>query len=350
MSRPASERLPVVPLLLLLPEVSFWGERFVDYGSVKWSEAAQVQQIEPFVQALIPVVRLARWVKASHYNGRMGLRRRLRAIRSRAYIGWGMALFAACALRIILASYVTRNRDQDALLKCCAGWWLKWMGIEVIIEDSGGRDPGRPYVFVANHVSLVDPFLFTAVVSHPLRGVEAENHFRWPLWGSFVRQVGNIPIDNRSKSGVAGALKRAQKTLEQGLSIMMFPEGTRTLDGRLLPFKAGPFFLAQRAGVDIVPMIQLGAFGVNNKTTRTSGPGKITVVILPPIPFERFERTDIYQLRDTVKARMEQVFHRRAKAGADFVPGLDMPTHSHPALAQDFGKAGVVADLQENNR
>lgn len=255
--------------------------------------------------------------------GSMSFFKKVRAVLSAIYIGWGIVLFAICGAWILLLAPLVRKRRLELMLKDAAWWWLKWMGVEVVVEDSGGRDPERPYVFVANHVGLVDPFLFTAVVSHPLRGVEAENHFRWPLWGSFVRRVGNIPIDNRSKSGVAGALKRAQKTLEQGLSIMMFPEGTRTLDGSLLPFKAGPFFLAQRAGVDIVPMIQLGAFGVNNKTTRTSGPGKITVVILPPIPFEHFENTDIYRLRDDVTAQMEQVFHQRAEAGADFVPGLD---------------------------
>lgn len=248
----------------------------------------------------------------------------MRAVLSALYIGWGMVLFACCALRIMILVHGVRVRKLDPTLKRCAWWWLKWMGVNVQIEDSGGRDPERPYVFVANHVNLVDPFLFTAVISHPLRGVEIEEHFRWPLWGTFVRLIGNIPINNRSKSGVTGALKRAQRTLEEGLSIFMFPEGTRTLDGKFLPFKAGPFFLAKRAAVDIVPIIQLGAFGVNNKTTHTSGPGKITALILPPVSYQSFEHTDVYQLRDEIQLLMEEEFRRRAKPGQDFVPGLKL--------------------------
>jgi 1-acyl-sn-glycerol-3-phosphate acyltransferase len=89
--------------------------------------------------------------------------------------------------------------------------------------------------------------------------------------------------------------------------MIIFPEGTRTRDGKLLPFKRGPFHLAQTVGVDIVPVVQIGSFAINNKIEGRLRPGEVNVVILPPIHYLEFALMDSRELREMVQEKMREM-------------------------------------------
>jgi 1-acyl-sn-glycerol-3-phosphate acyltransferase len=131
-------------------------------------------------------------------------------------------------------------------------------------------------------------------------------HFRWPLYGWIIRRLGHIPIERERPFRAVGSLSAAAKALQNGVSLIMFPEGTRTRDGKLLPFKRGAFHLAQTAGVDIVPVVQSGSFALNNKFEGRLWPGEVRVTILPPIHYFEFAIMDSRQLRDMVRERMQE--------------------------------------------
>lgn len=110
-------------------------------------------------------------------------------------------------------------------------------------------------VWIFNHCSFLDPFVVAAVIPDFVRGVGAHYHFKWPLWGRLLRKRGIIPVvrDNREKA--RAAINAGEKILRVGDALIVAPEGTRSSDGELLPFKSGAFHAAVNTGADIVMII-----------------------------------------------------------------------------------------------
>jgi 1-acyl-sn-glycerol-3-phosphate acyltransferase len=220
---------------------------------------------------------------------------------------WGLLLFAILALLILFWVTLFKPQHYDPWMKRACGWFLRALGIRLRVVDHGGRQSNHTYLFIANHVNLFDPFVFQAAIPHPFRGVELVSHFRWPLYGRVIRRLGNIPIERKRPKRAISSLGAAAKALQSGTSLIIFPEGTRTRDGKLLPFKRGPFHLAQTAGVDIVPVVQIGSFVINNKVEGRIRPGEVKVVILRPIRYLDFALMDSRQVRDMVEERIRDV-------------------------------------------
>ncbi len=174
------------------------------------------------------------------------------------------------------------------------------------IIDHGRRQSGQVYLFLANHVNLLDPFVFKTALPPSFRAVELSDHFRWPIYGWIIRRLGHIPIEREQPFRAMASLAAATKALHNGISLLIFPEGSRTRDGKLLPFKRGAFHLAQAAGADIVPVVQRGSFAINNKIDKRLRPGEIKVEILPPVRYVEFAMMDSRQLRDMVREKMQE--------------------------------------------
>jgi 1-acyl-sn-glycerol-3-phosphate acyltransferase len=219
---------------------------------------------------------------------------------------WGLLLFALLAFAILFWVAFFKPQRYDPWMKCACRWFLRALGIRLRVTDHGGRRADATYLFVANHVNLFEPFVFQAAIAHPFRAVELSSHFRWPLYGRVIRRLGNIPIERGRPKRAMRSIVAAAKALENGTSLIIFPEGTRTRDGRLLPFKRGPFHLALTAGVDIVPVVQIGSFAINNKVEGRIRPGEVKVVILKPIRYFEFAMMGSRQLRDMVREKMRE--------------------------------------------
>jgi len=139
------------------------------------------------------------------------------------------------------------------------------------------------------------------------RGVEAAEHFSWPLIGWFVRSIGNIPIERASIHGSWSSLEKAAAQIRGGKSIIIMPEGTRTLTGRLSTFKKLPFRLAQIAGVDVVPIGLSGLFRFKPRRGWLVHPGPIKIRIGAPIAYHEFKDMELQELSDLVRTRIESL-------------------------------------------
>ncbi|MGB0679225.1 MAG: lysophospholipid acyltransferase family protein [Polyangiales bacterium] len=166
-------------------------------------------------------------------------------------------------------------------------------------------DAHTPYLFLQNHINHFDHVMMYNATPHFKQGMELERHFRYPVYGPFMKSRGTIPVRPLSKDGLKAMQARMQAELDQGHSLLAFPEGTRTLDGQVGPFRRGIFLLAIRLGVPIVPVTVTGSFALMRKGSWIIRPGQSVLVhCAAPIPTEGLGRADIPALIKRVREPM----------------------------------------------
>jgi len=190
------------------------------------------------------------------------------------------------------------------LLQWLAKTQLAVMGVRLKVEGQKKIDPDKSWFLMGNHESLFDVFIIPATVPFFFVGVEAASHFSWPIWGYLIKKWGNIPIPRYKKTQAFSALKKAKEILDSGASLIILPEGHRTLTGEVGEFKKGPFHLALTAKADILPFAMSGAYQYKNKHSWMLTPGEITVRFGDPIPHESFNKMSVEALGDHVRHRI----------------------------------------------
>ena len=158
----------------------------------------------------------------------------------------------------------------------------------------------KAYVVVANHESQADPFLLSWL-PWDMRWVAKEELFKPPLTGWAMRFCGDIPLRRGKGDSIRMMLDECQRALEGGISVMMFPEGTRSKDGNLLPFKDGAFHLAIRAKVPVLPIAIAGTREMRPKGSKWFGKAHACAKILDPIPTTGMTAADVASLRDRTR-------------------------------------------------
>ncbi len=166
------------------------------------------------------------------------------------------------------------------------------------IEGKGPPDiDHRAYVVVANHESTADPFLLSWL-PWDMRWVAKEELFRPPFVGWAMRFSGDIPLRRGDPESVRQTMVECEKALAGGISVMMFPEGTRSKDGALLPFKDGAFRLAIEAKVPVLPLAIAGTHAMRPKDSKWFGRARAGVKILPALSTAGMGLDDVATLRD----------------------------------------------------
>lgn len=162
----------------------------------------------------------------------------------------------------------------EGLLKITPGWTYELVGIEELekIKD-------QPLVLVANHASAVDIWaLFTTQLS--FRWLSKDTVFKLPMIGTAMKWAGYVPIRRGDKSSHQQAMRQSAKWLEQGVSMMFFPEGSRSKDGKLKSFKPGAFRLAMSSQVPILPVVLHGTSRMLSKNSLLLNPASVRIQIL----------------------------------------------------------------------
>ena len=216
----------------------------------------------------------------------------------------GLVVFAWFCLNTIVASLFLPSGAYDPHIKRILRRMFQLLFIPVRVEGRQRLDAGRTYLFMSNHVSLFDMPLLGGWVPGIVRSVEAERQFRWPLYGLAVRRLGNIPIRREEVFSSARSLQKAVRKLAQRRSLLIMPEATRTLDGKLRPFKRLPFLLAKQAGVDLVPVGMSGLFSLKRKRSWRIHPGPLKLKFGEVIPADMVARLSIGELRDLTRERI----------------------------------------------
>jgi 1-acyl-sn-glycerol-3-phosphate acyltransferase len=171
----------------------------------------------------------------------------------------------------------------------------------------GSIDSNKAQIFMANHVNIFDVFVLYGYIPNFIRGVELEDHFSWPIWGSITRRMGNIPISHKNVESALKSLNIAESVISQGTSIGILPEGHRTRDGKLQQFMRGPFRLAINSGVDVVPIVMKGLWERKSVKSLFVRPGTVELIFGESIPSELLEKMSDKELRDRVKDLLQSM-------------------------------------------
>lgn len=178
-------------------------------------------------------------------------------------------------------------------------WARLWCMLAFVRVTVNGREnisPGTSYVFVANHQSAYDIFSIYGYLGHNFRWMMKQSLRKIPFVGYACEKSRQIFVDRSSRAGLKHTMERAEAQLRNGMSLVVFPEGARTPDGRLHAFKKGAFLLAEEFSLPVVPITIDGAYDVMPRQARLPRPGRITLTIHRPIVVpdgEPFDMADI---------------------------------------------------------
>jgi 1-acyl-sn-glycerol-3-phosphate acyltransferase len=174
--------------------------------------------------------------------------------------------------------------------------------------------PDRQYLFVQNHVNLLDHVTMYNATPHFKQGVELAAHFEIPFYGWMMRRRGTIPVDPTDRRQTE-LLRRFREEVARGHSILAFPEGTRTRTGRVGKFRRGLFYLAQELGLPIVPVTVVGMYEVLRTGSWILRPGEVTVYCDAPVETTGVRREDVAELTERVRrviaARVDAYYEGR---------------------------------------
>lgn len=182
---------------------------------------------------------------------------------------------------------------------------LKAAGTPVIADGLELIPRDRPVIYVSNHSSMFDIWALSATLPGSVRFVAKRELFRIPLLGAAMRAAGHIPIDRAARKKAFEAYDDAARMIRGGISSpVVFPEGTRSRTGELLPFKNAPFGLAIAAQVPVVPVYVHNTFEILPKGAWRLRPRPIKLLVGPPIETNGLQPDDRERLRDQVRAAL----------------------------------------------
>jgi len=181
---------------------------------------------------------------------------------------------------------------------------LRAAGTPVVAEGLENIPRDQPVMYASNHSSMFDIWALFATLPGSVRFVAKRELFRIPLLGRAMLAVGHVPIDRSARKSAFAAYDEAARRIRGGTSVVVFPEGTRSRTGDLLPFKNAPFGLAIAAQVPIVPVYVHHTFEILPKGAWRLRPRPIRLLVGPPIPTTGLSPDDRERLREEVRAAM----------------------------------------------
>lgn len=210
------------------------------------------------------------------------------------------ALFLTLLISLITLFMTLILNKGAAAVQGLAAWWAgsicKFGGVQVTVSGAEKLDPKKPFIFAANHQSQFDIFVLQGFLGVNFRWLAKKELFRVPIWGPAMRRAGYIPIDRSHGRQALKSLGEAAQKIAAGTSVIIFPEGTRSKDGKLHDFKAGAMVLAIKSGVPIVPVAILGTYEILPKGRLLTSPGKVEIRVGAPIDTKHYSSRDKHAL------------------------------------------------------
>ena len=219
---------------------------------------------------------------------------------------WFLFLGITVFIFFILLVIIPRQHLHYIVRPIC--WLYCFIAGQWLIKENQIPDiNGQPYIYMFNHESMFDQFMIAAFIPHYLTAVAAIEQFRYPIWGVLMRQYGIIPIIRQELGQAMSSLNMAENALRDGISFIIAPEGTRSLDGELNSFKKGPFHVAKNTGATIVPIALIGSYKAKKKTDWRIAPGKLITRFGVPIREEDYSKMTIDEMRDYVYKKIYEL-------------------------------------------
>lgn len=208
---------------------------------------------------------------------------------------------------LVVYAFVTKNVGP---LYRVATWLgvtgVRFVGIKIKIVGEENIEPGQNYIFMSNHASNLDPPIEIPLIPGRCSVLVKKELFRTPILGTGMKMVQLVPVDRSNREAAIDSVREATAVLRQGLHMFIYPEGTRSPDGKLLPFKKGPFHLAIESGVPIIPITIVGTAEAWPRNRFALRAVPVTMVYHPAIdPREHSDRDELMQVvRDAIASSL----------------------------------------------
>jgi 1-acyl-sn-glycerol-3-phosphate acyltransferase len=200
-------------------------------------------------------------------------------------------------------------RFSDLVIRVGKLWsqvMLATVGATVVYHGRENLDRSLPCIYLVNHQSSVDIWVLLTVLPRSARFVAKRELFRIPVFGWLLSAADFVPVDRGNRAAAIRSLEVAAERVRAGRSLVLFPEGSRSRNGKLEPFKKGAFHLALAAGVPVVPIAIRNSFEVMPPGSLRVRPGPVHVTIEPPIDVAPFQPDDHEGLLRVVRAVIER--------------------------------------------
>ena len=212
--------------------------------------------------------------------------------------------FTLGTLSVLARLLDSSNNLSHRVSRLWGRWLCTFNGIRIDIEGLEHVQRDQAQIFVANHQGFFDIFALNGFLPVQLRWVAKSSLFKIPFVGWSMTASGYIPVERESRKKSYQAFLATIEQLKSGNSIVIFPEGTRSVDGTIGPFKKGGPLLAVRSGAPLVPVTLLGSGDIIKKGSGIIKPGRIQIIISPPISSQAVKEDDeenvLHNLRDTI--------------------------------------------------
>ena len=202
--------------------------------------------------------------------------------------------------------------------------WGAWTGVRlagVQVQTVGLErlDPNRTYIFMSNHASNIDPPILIPLIPRRTSVMAKKELFSYPILGKAMRLGSLVPVDRGNREAGIAAVHTASEVIRQGINMTIYVEGKRSFDGKLLPFKKGPFYLALEAGVPVVPVTIAGSHYVMPKRRFAIKRGLVTIIFHDPIEAKDFgDREGLMEkVRAVINAGLPDGFQEKAATTKD---------------------------------
>jgi len=212
----------------------------------------------------------------------------------------GFATLVAGILVIVLSFFVRSGNPLHKIARLWGKSILFVSRVEMSVKGLSNIDPSAPYIYMPNHQSNFDIPVLLGHLAVQFRWLAKVELFKIPIFGHAMRKAGYISIDRNNRESAIKSLNAAANKIKSGVSVLIFPEGTRSRDGKIQPFKKGGFVMAIESGVPIVPVVITGTRSLMTKGKFRVNAGHVRMVIHKPIDTSAYTR-------ETKEALMESV-------------------------------------------
>jgi 1-acyl-sn-glycerol-3-phosphate acyltransferase len=221
---------------------------------------------------------------------------------------WGLSILLVGPF-LLLYAFITK--DVGPLYHVSTFLGISGVRLAGIRIREVGREnikPGQNYIFMSNHASNLDPPIEIPRIQQRCSVLVKKELFRTPILGTGMHMAQLVPVDRSNREAAIESVREGVAVLRQGLHMFIYPEGTRSPDGKLQPFKKGPFHLAIESGVPVIPMTILGTYEAWPKHRFALRPGVVTVVYHPPIdPKDYADRDELMTaVRDSIASALPE--------------------------------------------
>jgi len=251
-------------------------------------------------------------------------------IRSALLVTIGLAVTAFMSTCAFLFPFIAPGENHVHRIAYLWARMLLWLASTRVVVI--GREYVRidkPHIFMANHSSDFDILIVLAHIPGQFRWIAKKELFKIPVFGTAMRNAGYIEIDRQNHEKALKSLDEAARKIREGKSVVTFPEGTRSKDGTVKPFKQGMFHLAIESGVPIIPISIIGAKEIMPKRSLNVKPGRITMVIDRPVDVSAYTKETRGELIERVRNIIIGNVERFSACGAGLTEtdrGKDIPS------------------------